>query len=137
MASMFTWDGSLRDIVIANCKVGDWVKLFATLQHRENFEIGYPSPAQGFWANPEAIFGQYSGQSIWLKRSGIRSKCDIISADSIEFDLDPRQIKGQADLDQLISLMSEMADAVGRTVSLTEEGDHSRVLLAIEPSNRR
>ena len=133
-ASSFAWDGSLRDIVIHDCSADDWPILFSALSELDGTQVILPTGRENFWSDPTSVFSEYSGKSIMVRRGGIDLKCDIISPDVIEFDLDPRQIRDQPSLDTLLQAMRTMSSALSKVVSLTEEGDHNDVLIRVEPS---
>lgn len=133
MASMFVWDGSLRDIVIRDCRLEDWSTLFRALSQLKEIKLVYPSSDEDFWDDPQSVFSRYGGESIFLISCRINLKCDIVSPELIEFDLDPREINNQSSLGSLISIMSVMSSVLKKPVLLTEEGAHDCVLVDVQP----
>jgi hypothetical protein len=64
---------------------------------------------------------------------GVIFNCHFFGFDEIEFDLDPRDVKGQPHLDAILQFMTALADASSRDVSLSEEGAHDYPILRVQP----
>jgi len=133
IAPRFAWDGSLRDIVVRDCTADDWESLFKALIKLNGVRLVLPASGADFWADPGAIFSRFAGKPIFLSRNHINLKCDLVSPELIEFDLDPREIKGQSDLDALLFIMNATSSILGKPVFLTEEGAHADVIIRVDP----
>ena len=52
---------------------------------------------------------------------GVLANCHFFTPEEIEFDIDPREVVGQTELDGLFGFMSCLAEAVGQDVILCPE----------------
>ena len=62
-------------------------------------------------------------------------KCHFFDDEEIEFDLDPREVKGPTELRDLSDFMRLLADRTGKTATLTHENTKSAIILAVAPQS--
>jgi hypothetical protein len=53
-----------------------------------------------------------------------RASCHFFDPSEIEFDLDPREVHGQAEIDGLLGVMQVLAAATGKLALMTPENMH-------------
>lgn len=138
VASEFEWDGSWRDIYVLGATIDDWQRVLDALS--------VLSPSPSFFANGEPapmrarvaeVFEQREMSSFFLTLSvgGVGLKCHFFDDEEIEFDLDPREIRGPAQLKAVSDFMALLADLTGKTAILTHENVKSAVILAVAPES--
>lgn len=119
----FDPDGSLRDIYIKGTDVEDWQRLIDHLTQSYKTEFVW-LPDQITPPPPVAeIFATRSDRAATLRVdiSGLRVNTHFFIEDEIELDLDPQEIRGQADVDAVLSFLTELGDLLHREVALTPE----------------
>ena len=120
----FEWEGSLRDLYILNTTLADWQALIDFLVQSEyphSYRVkGEMSPlppdvARVFEIRDEAhvLFSVNVG--------GIVLHSHFFCVEQIEFDLDPRAVTGEVDLERLFRFMRRVGQVVGKDVLLTPE----------------
>jgi hypothetical protein len=82
-----------------------------------------------------AIFQQRENFSrlLYLTVGNVRLNCYFFQDDEIEFDLDPREVKGADELENIKAFMGILASRTGKTAILTHESTKSAVILTISP----
>ena len=65
---------------------------------------------------------------MWVWFSGVQANCHLFKAEEIVFDIDPREVKGQQQLDGLFGFMRYLADAVAKEVILAAENSPEIVI---------
>jgi len=137
-ASEFEWDGSWRDIYIVGATIDDWQRVLDALSTL--------SPSPTFHANGEPaampervadVFDQRETSSflLTLDVGNVGLKCHFFDDEEIEFDLDPREIKGPTELRAVSDFMMLLANRTGKTAILTHENIKSAVILAVAPES--
>jgi hypothetical protein len=140
IASEFEWDGSWRDVYVVGATVEDWQRVLdalSTLSSRPSFFAnGEPAPMPARVAD---VFEQRETSSflLTLDVGNVGLKCHFFDAEEIEFDLDPREIKGPAELKAVSDFMTLLADQTGKTAILTHENTKSAVILSVAPKASR
>jgi len=133
----FAWEGSWRDICVTNTSIADWraaLEMIRTAGFRLKFTI------DGAESTPPAdvlqIFGQPRETSFLLAAfvGGLQLNCYFFAESEIEFDLDPREVVGQAELDAVISFMRKLAGATQKCALMTPENSHEAAFIRVAPS---
>jgi hypothetical protein len=138
LASEFEWDGSWRDIYVIGATVDDWQRVLdalSALSPGPSFYVnGEPAPMP---ARMEDVFGQRETSSFFLTLDigNVGLKCHFFDDEEIEFDLDPREIKGPTELKAVSDFMTLLADRTDKTAILTHENIKSAVILAVAPES--
>jgi hypothetical protein len=65
---------------------------------------------------------------------GVHLNCHFFDETEIEFDLDPRQVTGQPELDGLVAFMRTLAVAVKKVALMTPENMHDVPFIRVPPS---
>jgi superfamily I DNA and/or RNA helicase len=132
----FDQDGFLRDIYILESSIQDWQIIWESLiedRNRLNFSV------DGLQEDPpetvESVFAsrlEHSAQASYtLGKQTIN--CHFFDPSEIEFDFDPRDVHGPAELDDLVNFMVELGRLVSKSVILTHENDPAALIARFDP----
>ena len=117
---IWTCDGSLRDIYVHHTTVADWQWLL----DRAN-SLGAMYAFDGLGATlPSAIdiFNNRSGgHLLTLDISKVTLHCHFFVADEIEIDINPREIKSEAQHEAVLRFVAMLANALAKPASITPE----------------
>ena len=132
----FAFDGSWRDIYILGTNISDWDRMLDAIQVAgytrayfrndqlseipENAAQAFPLPAES-----DRLL------SVWF--SDIQADCHFFDVEEIEYDINPREVKGQQQLDGLFGFMRCLADAVAKEVILVAENSPEIVIFRVRP----
>jgi len=130
----FEFDGSWRDIYVLETSIADWQSALAALRDSA-FDLRYsvagetaPLPPEASAAFPMKGMGD---RLLQVKAGGVTLNCHFFLDEQIEFDLDPRQVAGQTDLDAILTFMNVLADACRKPAVLTPENLEDRPILKV------
>jgi hypothetical protein len=118
--------GALPDVFVTGTSVDDWQALFGLVQtcgwrwqYSEGLmELPLPSAAVVLARSSESALAELR---VW-PIPGVLAIFRMTSADEIDFDVDLRELQGQAGVDVLCRLLAEIGRALGRPVVMTSEG---------------
>jgi len=133
----FAWEGSWRDICITDTSISDWQATWEMLRSGDR-DLNYFVDGENA-APPEnvvEIFARPRERTFLLAVlvAGARLNCHFFCELEIEFDLDPRQIVGQAQLDAVLAFMADLAAVTGKISTMTPENAHDAPFLSVTPS---
>lgn len=124
VAEELAFDGGFLDVVVFDVDIGHWRRLYDA--------IGAWGPPRTYFADRvhevdaprtvDEIFHLDERGLLLLQVGGLELHCHFYDDNRIEFDLDPREFQGQAELDALLSFLRLVADATGREAVLVPEG---------------
>lgn len=120
----FEWDGSLRDLYVWNTSIEDWDRLLnAVRSHSYPVEFLLGGELAALPEKVSDIFAITHDKAAFLgiDVSGLRVHSHFFTLEEIEMDLDPRQFRGQKELDALLTFMRFMGQALNREVIMTPE----------------
>jgi len=135
----FAWEGSLRDICVAGTSIADWRAAVAMI-HAAGFRLEFTIDGAESTPPDEVlqIFGQPREASFLLTAfvDGVPLNCHFFteSESEIEFDLDPRAIVDQAELDAVITFMRKLAGSTQKYALMTPENTHETAFIRVAPS---
>ena len=134
----FEWDGSWRDIYVFRTTLEDWRLLFGLIRSDYRLESSADGVVQSLPSTGDdllAIPGQFLPH--WRFHVGeIRVVCHLFSAEVMEFDIDPREVTSQTDLDTLLGFLQRLGDVVSKPVVLTPENGPEIPIITYEPTTR-
>jgi hypothetical protein len=129
-------DGSWRDIYVFDTKMADWQQMLDSLR-ASPYQVQYfrnREPAELPNAAAEAFpLPDECDRMLSVTFSGVLANCHFFTEDEIEFDIDPREVKGQAELDALFGFMHLLADSVGKEAVLSPENFRQVVIFRVRP----
>ena len=154
-SEVFQWDGSLRDIYVLGTDGRDWQQLLDFLRAewpKAVFEVNgaetpIPRHAAEIFARKKTgrcLLGIDHAAEIFSNREmgrcllridlgGLQLICHFFTVEEIEFDLDPREMRGEAEFSRLLGFMQSISRLLGKPVLLTPENEQERPLLAVDP----
>jgi hypothetical protein len=132
----FTFDGSWRDIYVLGTDLAGWQRMLnglrATRYNLSYFRDGKPVelPARAEDAFP--LEGECD-RLLSVRFCGVLANCHFFTPDEIEFDIDPREVVGQPQLDGVFGFMRCLAESVGRDGILCPENCPRAVVFRVRP----
>lgn len=127
--SAFEWDGSLRDIYVLETTVGDWNKFLNFISTRE-FEFKYlvgEVETELPLDVAELLARNDSGSLLSIDLNGAVANCHFFWDKDIELDLDPREIKSDAQAAIVFNFMARLGYVLGKDVILTGENTPTEI----------
>ena len=120
----FEWDGSWRDIYVLDTGLEAWQKLLDFLRS-SRYQVFYTDEGEAA-SLPETaaeVLQERGSASSYLgvEAGGLLFNCHFFTDEQVEFDLDPREVKGQDTLDVVLAFMRDIGQALGKRVILTPE----------------
>lgn len=136
VAREFEFDGTWRDIYVLDADISLWQRVLDALRVGP-FELKYyrddtlsELPAAAQQAFPDA---GWSDRLLWVIFAGVQAKCHFFTTDEIEFDIDPREVRGQEQLNAVFEFMRLLSRATGKCAILTEENCPERAIFQTYP----
>ncbi len=131
----FEWDGSWRDIYVLQTTLGDWQVLSNMLSKNYKISFQVNGSAQSFPASVDEVFAIQKRASplLTLSVENIHVACHFFTPDEIEFDIDPREITSQSDLDALLGFLRFVGDTVNKPSLLTSENGREYPIITYNP----
>jgi hypothetical protein len=132
----FLWDG-LRDIYITPVTLAEWQIVYSTVLSREaKYSVdGVAQPAPARVA--EVFETRESAAPLLSIRAGRTTVVfHFFSESEIDCDIDPRKVTSQADLDALLTFMSQLGDSIQKPVNLTYENCPNDPILSYDPGTQ-
>ncbi|MEU9128884.1 hypothetical protein AB0D08_12380 [Kitasatospora sp. NPDC048540] len=133
--------GSLPDVCVASTSVEDWQAVFDLVrssgwawEYLEGCVAGPLPPAT------EVLSRAASAETVNLR---VRPVPDVLvifrpmSADEIDFDVDLRELQGQAGVDVLCGFLAAVGRRLDKPVAMTAEGDYGNPVLGFDPAADR
>jgi hypothetical protein len=132
----FAFDGSWRDIFILGSDIPAWQQMLDGLRSA-GYDLTYyrDSKPTELPARAEDAFS-LDGEChclLSVRFDGILANCHFFTPAEIEFDIDPREVRGQAQLDALLKFMTCLATSVGREAILCPENCSQSVIFRVQP----
>jgi hypothetical protein len=132
----FAWEGSWRDICIRDVQLDDWrsaIQAVLSSGLRSVFSVdGVEGAFPVDVAQTFARCGEAAALLSVFTRNA-RLNCHFFDETEIEFDLDPREVVGQADLDDVINFMALLATTTHKPALLTPENMHDAPFIRVDP----
>jgi hypothetical protein len=137
IGDFFAWDGSWLDLYVLGASLAEWNRIFTALRacewkvefQNDGAERPLPESAAACFAREE------HSAMLSIAVGGVSLNCHFFTPDEIEFDVDPREVDGQASLDSLAAFMDFVANATERTVLLTYENSPEHPRCKSEPGS--
>jgi hypothetical protein len=132
----FAFDGSWRDIYVCESDIATWQRMLDGLR-AAGYELGYfrdhqpvELPVDAEQAFP--LRGECD-RRLGVRFAGVLANCHFFTQEEIEFDIDPREVKGQEQLDAVFEFMRCLAEATGKEAILTPENCPHIVIFRVRP----
>ena len=136
--SDFEWDGSLRDIYVRSATLDDWRAVYRVLKASPDVEFRFDGEQAALPAEIDDVFAMRSRKSpmLSLKVGGVAVVFHFFTEEEIEGDIDPREVKSQAELDAVLAFLKKIGDSVRKPVLLTPENLPEAEILRYEPDSQ-
>lgn len=133
----FTWDGGWRDICVADTSIADWAAALEMIR-TAGFRLKFTNDGAES-ASPDdvlRIFSKPRETSLLLAVfvGAVQLNCYFFAESEIEFDLDPREVVGQTELDAVIAFMRKLASCTQKYALMTPENAHQAPFIRVAPS---
>ena len=133
----FAWEGSWRDICVPDVDLDGWQAAVSALEasgRTGTLTIG--ENASSTSVDVTKLFGLEDRTTVLLsiEIGGVVLVCHFFDQSEIEFDLDPREVKGQAEIDALLGFMQTIASATGKFALMTPENMHAAPFVRVSPA---
>jgi hypothetical protein len=133
VSNEFVWDGSWRDVSVADTNARDWQAGMSALR-RAGFSSRHDDDGSGSGTcELREPFSANHGTSVEFGANGVGLMCHFFDEHEIEFDLAPPLVAGQPQLDGVLAFMRSLAEAVGKPVLLSPENMHERPFIRVGP----
>ena len=131
----FIWDGSWRDIYIFKTNIHDWQTISDFLRTSYELKYSIDGDVKPFPKSASEVFNQRAHANTLLNFhvGKILFACHFFSPEEIEFDVDPREIRSQSDLDLLLKFMRLTANCISKIIVLTPENGREYPIISYEP----
>ncbi|BDU25344.1 hypothetical protein [Flavobacterium sp. GSB-24] len=137
---IFEFDGSLRDIYVENVTIEDWKILidFLNLNHLTQYGVTGENEIKNeidkeyliLMMNDETDTMECKTVSIII--DDIIINTHFFSADEIEFDIDPREIKSFEDYIKVVNFMNQISKILNKPLILTGENQKDFPLIKVD-----
>lgn len=132
VANKFAFDGSWRDLYIFDTDVDVWQQMLNGLRsagcdlvfRRDGQACDLPQFVSDVFAATAK-----ASQLLWVRFTGVVAACHFFTPDEIEFDIDPREVKGREQFDGVLSFMRLLSSSTRRDVVMTPENVKDVVIL--------
>lgn len=136
VAREFAFDGSWRDIYVFDADLQTWQRVIDRLRQShyqlEYHRAGNVSELPSHAADAFPVDGE-ADRMLSVKFDGILAKCHFFARDEVEFDIDPREIQGQRQLDAVFAFLRLLSVATGKDAVLTPENCRDIVVFRAKP----
>jgi len=134
----FAFDGSWRDIYVLDTDMAGWQRMLDGLR-AARYDLSYFRDSQTVElpARVEDAF-PLEGECdrlLSVRFCGVMANCHFFTPDELEFDIDPREVVGQAQLDGVFGFMRCLAESVGRASVLCPENCSQVVIFRVQPGS--
>src|SRR5689334_6636647 len=121
VADEFAFDGSWRDIYILDTDMAAWQCVLDRLRQAE-YDLVYYRDGE-VSELPYAITDAFpaegeAGLLLSVRFADVRANCHFFTPNEIEFDIDPREVQGQRQLEALLTFMRLLANTTHREAIL-------------------
>ncbi|WP_411144609.1 hypothetical protein [Streptomyces sp. x-80] len=130
--------GALPDVSVAGTSVEDWQAVFDlvrsrgwTWEYSAGGVVGPLPPAAVVLSRPAGA--ETVDLRVWPV-PGVLAIFRTMSADEIDFDVDLRELQGQAGVDTLCGFLCAIGRRLGKPVAMTAEGDYGNPVLGFDPA---
>lgn len=140
---IFEPDGSLLDIYVQETTLGDWLTLVDFLNM--NYKVKYvPNSGEKLQdsINKDYITaylldttGELEVTTVSVFADNLTFNCHFFLQDEIEFDVDPKEFKGQKDFETVIAFMTAVSKILNKEIILTPEGSPNIPLITLDSSS--
>ncbi len=133
----FAWEGSWRDICVVSVDLFAWqAAVEALVREGRCGDFTVAGVRRDLPLDVREVFSTGAeGGALWsVSVAGLTLNCHFFDEAEIEFDLDPREIVGQEQLDGVVGFMRTLASATNRPALMTPENMHGAPIIRVSPA---
>ena len=127
-------DGSLRDVYVLYASARDWTT-FLAFARRFRFAYSHYGEPRTVPTAAQLFSDRDRSHLLTINLGLVTVNCHFFVESEIELDIDPKEIKGQNEHDQVLDFIEGLANAVAKPVLLTPENGSNIPYLSYEPAN--
>ena len=130
----FEFDGAGLDIYVFGTTIEDWGSLFNVLRTSYCFEYSVDGEPGQFPKTIEEVFliRKSASPALSFLVGKISVVCHFFHETDIEFDIDPREVTSQAELDILLNFLRQVGATIHRSVVLTPENGPEQSIITYD-----
>lgn len=131
-------DGSLRDIYVQDTTIGDWRSAWAWLiASGMPLHYSVDGASRELPADPQEPLDIRSKAAplLVIELDEIKVNCHFFGVDTIEFDIDPKQVNSEETMEAVFSFLLRMSNALNKRVDLTGEGEPEKPIFVAQPNS--
>jgi hypothetical protein len=135
----FDWNGSLHDIYVRPATLQDWSVICRVLKKLPGVEFRLDSELTPYPEDIAHVFALRSKKSPMLsvRLGAVTAVFHFFTEEEVECDIDPRSVKSQIELDEVLAFLKLIGDAVAKPVMLTPENCPESEIVRYEPSSQK
>jgi hypothetical protein len=136
----FEFDGSWRDIYVFTTDVSDWQRLIDFLRsgvYEYSCTLGGEEATLPSYAREMFEAGYEFRPLLSVNVGSVVLNCHFFTEEEIEFDLDPREIKGELQAEQVFAFMRRIGRILDKEVILTPENAQNVAIFKFFPGARQ
>ena len=129
---LWTRDGSLRDLYVLHTSESNW-DAFLDFAAQFLCTYSYNGEARSRPTIGQLLKDRDGSHLMSIVLGAATATCHFFVESEIELDIDPKEIEGPSEHDQVLRFMEGLATAVGKPVLLTPENGPDIPYLSCEP----
>jgi hypothetical protein len=132
----FVFDGSWQDIYVFGTSIADWQRMLDAIRSAgyrlTYFRTDQPTEMPTNAGDAFPLPGECDRRlSVWF--ADVIANCHFFTVEEIEFDIDPRELRGQQELNALFGFMRYLAQATDKEAVLTAENLREIFIFRVSP----
>jgi hypothetical protein len=126
-------DGSLRDIYVFGTTESDWRSFLELTTYNDSRYYRFNGEEQSMPSVAD-IFSNREGTHLFaFELRGVWVHCHFFIPTEIELDLQPREVKGQAEHEAILNFAQSLSEKLGKTAFITPENGPETPYLSFDP----
>jgi hypothetical protein len=130
----FAWDGSWRDVYVLDTTRADWEKFVDFIAHSScgarvrmgasDIDVKLPEKFPDYAEDEQRPMLSFDV-------AGVSCNCHFFWDKDIEFDIDPRELRGDQQYEDFMSFLGQIRDLLRKDVLVTEENTPENVIVRL------
>ena len=134
VAADFIFDGSWRDIYVFGTDIEAWQRMLDGFRS-SSYDVSFYRDGQACDL-PQSVSDVFAAggaatHMLRVRFDGVVAACHFFTLDVIEFDIDPREVKGQKEFDGVLAFMQLLSLFAKRDVVMMPENVQSVVIFRV------
>lgn len=133
---LWNGDGSLRDLYVLHVDAAEWLVFLSWSTQRYAFDYLVDGVVAGLPSELSTLAARGASQLLRIKIEGVHLHCHFFGGDSIELDVDPKEVRECGQHFAVLEFMSALGLALNRCVVLCAENHIAHPILRFKPDTR-